>query len=337
MVGMLTINKIESTVSSDVLRIEMFLSDYCNYQCWYCSDEYHSKTVQWPELEPLLSNFLHFLNYYKAKGKRQFIIQIGGGEPTLWPGLVSFVKAIKYYADCTVSITSNGSRTLRWWKENARWFDHIALSVHHEQADPYHIAQVGDAIYNSRVATWATVMMDPDHWDKCVNIINVLKQSQRKWSISATQIQHQSINYTDEQKKFLDKKIYRDNNLLYEIFVNRKVPKYSGPKITANGLTKKVPEHWLLLNGFDNFKGWLCNVGIDTVFINKLGDIKGSCGNKLYGESYYFNLFEVNFKEVFEPDIKPVICEMTRCICQPEVNCTKENINGQKFIKILRE
>lgn len=334
---MLTIDKIKSNLPPDTMRFELFLSDYCNYQCWYCSDEFHSKTVQWPSLDPLLSNFLHLLDYYKSAGKKKFIIHIGGGEPTLWPNLVDFVKAVKEHSNCIVSLTSNGSRTLRWWEENSQHFDHISISVHHERADPEHIAQVGDIIYKSKVPLWSSVLMDPKEWDKCMGIIKTLKSSKYKWSISATQIHHHTINYSEEQKKFLENKSCRGNSIYYEFFINRRVPRYPKPTIFYQGAKKKVSEHWLLLNGYNNFKGWLCNVGVDTAFINRDGNLKGSCGNTLYGKDFYFNIFDSKFKEVFHPDIKPVICEMNTCICQPEVNCNKENVKGHKIIKILKE
>ena len=331
------IDRIKSNTPSDTMRFELFLSDYCNYQCWYCSDEFHSKTVQWPSIEPLLSNFLYLLDYYKAIGKQRFIINLGGGEPSLWPGITDFVKGIKAHADCIVSLTSNGSRTLRWWEENAKHFDHILLSVHHEKVDPLHLSQVGDIVYKSNVPLWSSVLMDPNEWDKFVNIIKTLKKSQYKWSITATQIHHHTISYTQEQKNFLEKKKHRGNNVFYELFVNRKSPKYPKPSIFYKGKSKKVSAHWLLLNGFNNFKGWQCNVGVDTAFINKQGNIKGSCGNKLYGEDFFFNIYKEDFKEMFNPDITPVICDMSRCICQPEVNCTKINLNKVKYIKILKE
>ena len=331
------IDKVVSNLPDDTMRLELFLSDYCNYQCWYCSDEFHSKTVSWPSLDILLPNFLHLLDYYKSIGKTKFIIHIGGGEPSMWPGVIDFVKAIKAHSSCIVSLTTNASRTVRWWEENARYFDHIAISVHHERADSNHISQVGDVIYKNKVPMWVSVLMDPTNWDKCINIVDTLKQSRYKWAINTSQVQHQSISYTEDQKKYLDKKSHRNNSLFYEFFVIPREPKNPKPTIWYKGKSKKVSQHWLLLNGFNNFMGWECNVGIDTLFINKQGDLKGSCGNTLYGKDFYFNILRENFKEEFNPEIKPVICEMSRCICQPEANCTKTNLNEIKYIKILRE
>ena len=331
------VDRIESNLPKDTLRIELFLSDYCNQQCWYCSDEYHSKTVRWPNLDILLPNFLHLLDYYKTHGKKKFIIHLGGGEPSMWPEVVDFVRAIKTHSSCLVSLTTNGSRTLRWWEENVKYFDHIAVSVHHEFADPVHLAHVGDTVYENKIPLWMSVLMDPNHWDKCIGIVDTLKQSKYKWAISTTQVHHHTINYTEDQRKYLDKKSHRSNNLLYDFFVMPKGPKLPKPTIFYQDKNKTVAQHWLALNGFDNFMGWKCSIGIETLFINKEGNLKGSCGNTLYEKDFYFNIYRENFIEEFNPELKPVICKTARCICQPEVNCTKENLNEIKYIKILRE
>lgn len=182
------------------MRFELFLSDYCNFQCWYCSKDFNGKTVSWPKLDVLLPNFLHLLDYYKAAGKETFIIHIGG-EPSTWPGLIKFVTEIKKHHNCIISLTTNGSRTLRWWNQNVKHFDS--------------------------------------------------------------------------------------------------------------------------LNGYNNFKGWTCNVGVETAFIDKKGNIRGSCGNKLYNKDFYYNIYDPEFKISFKPIIGPVECKMSSCYCQPEVNCTK--------------
>jgi organic radical activating enzyme len=326
-VSKLPIFKIDSNTPPTVMRFEIFLSDYCNYECWYCSKDFNGRTVKWPKLDILLPNFIHLLNYYKNNGKKKFIIHIGGGEPSQWPELVNFVAGIKKHHNCIISLTSNGSRTLRWWEENVKYFDHIGLSVHHERVDPEHLSKVGDIIYKNNIAMWASVLMDPNHWNKCIGIIETLCKSKYDWSISADQIHGQSLEYTEDQKRFLNNRIKRSNNLFYEFFVNKlKRPKYFKPTIYFKNSKEKVSNHWLLLNGYTDFVGWECNVGVDTAFIDKKGDIRGSCGNKLFNKNFYYNIYDVNFKENFSPELTPTICHMSNCWCQPEVNCTKVKI-----------
>ena len=325
--------EIQSNVPKNEMRIEMFLSDYCNYSCWYCSDEFHSKKVKWPDINTLLPNFLHMLEAYKRKGKKKFNIFLGGGEPTLWPDLISFIKAIKKDYDCCVSLHSNCSRTLRWWEQNSKYFDHVGMSVHHEKADVKHLSKVGDILFKNKVALYASVLMDPGHWDKCVEIAKELKKSKRKWLITTLQVHYPNLVYTDEQKKYLNKRVQRHSNPFYSLLEQKKKePKTRKPTlIYSSGTIKYVDSHWLLLNGYNNFEGWECWVGVETVFVDKKGYIKGSCGNTIYNKTDYFNLYDADFMDKFEFDLEPTICNTSRCICQPEVNCTKRKINESKY------
>jgi MoaA/NifB/PqqE/SkfB family radical SAM enzyme len=325
--------KIKSTIPSNVLRLELFLSDFCNYQCWYCSKDFNGRTVKWPTLEILLPNFIHLLNFYKSKGKSKFIIHIGGGEPSQWPELVNFVLTIKKYHNCVVSLTTNGSRTLRWWNENVKTFDHIGLSVHHEKANANHLKKVGDIVYKNKVALWTSVLMDPNHWEKCISIIEELKTSKYKWSITANQIHWNDLIYTDDQKEFLKHRICRKNNIFYEWFINkRKRPNYQQPIVYFKDYSKKVKNHWLLLNNYNNFKNWECYIGIETIFIDKKGEIKGSCGNTLFDKDFFYNIYDKDFVSKFDVELIPTTCQMNRCICQPEVNCTKINLKYKELL-----
>lgn len=319
---------IESMMPPELLRVELFLSDYCNYKCWYCTPEFWGKTQDWPTLDELKENFFHLLNHYIKFGKSKFLIHIGGGEPTIWPDLIPFIRFVKENFDCIISVTSNCSRSVKWWQENSKNFDHVHMSVHFEKADPMHLREVGDILYENNCGLYSSVLMDPMNWNRCIEIVEILKTSKYKWSITATQIVHDNAKYDEDQQSFLKHKTIRNPNVFKSIFVQRKKsPKYEKPKITfADGSVKRVKEHWLNLNGYNNFQGWLCNIGIDTIFIDKKGNIRGSCGSKIYGIDSYYNIYDTDFRKKFNPILTPVICKIERCVCQPEINCNKTKV-----------
>ena len=89
---MIEIKKIESMMPDNLLRVELFLSDYCNYKCWYCTPEFWGKNYKWPELESFQENIFHLLKHYEKSGKDRFLIHIGGGEPTIWPDVINFIN-----------------------------------------------------------------------------------------------------------------------------------------------------------------------------------------------------------------------------------------------------
>jgi len=97
----------------------------CNFRCPYC----HNPQLVAPELftDPLqqerIFDFLH-----RRRGKLD-AVTISGGEPTLQPGLVSFIRRIKELA-FAVKLDTNGSRpaVLRELIEN-ELLDFIAMDL----------------------------------------------------------------------------------------------------------------------------------------------------------------------------------------------------------------
>jgi len=299
---------------------EFIIEDFETISVTKNEDNFIPRTAENGELVKKASK-----KYILHANKKKFIIHIGGGEPTLWKDLIPFSKSIKDKFNCSISITTNGSRSIRWWKHNSKFLDHVSISVHHESVDPTHISKVGDILYKNRVALWCLVLMDPNCWKKCLDLIDILKKSKYQWSINARPIFHPDIKYSEEQKKFLETKT-RHPGLLYNLFVEKlKEPKYIGPTVYFKNFTKKVKENWLVINGYNNFKGWSCNVGVETLFIGKTGNIQGICGNLLYQKDYFYNIYEDNFKNKFNPDIIPTTCQTDVCHCQPEVNCSKSS------------
>jgi organic radical activating enzyme len=315
--------KIESNIPRDRVRIELFLSNVCNYKCWYCFPGSNSGTHPWPNLELVKKNLSYLIEYYKKNlNKKQIYLHIIGGEPTLWKDFGPFIKFFKEEHNCLISISTNGSRTTRWWNEYGHYVDQVMISCHHEYINVDHVIEVANILYKKRVDLVAMVLMDPNAWDKCLEIIKKLQTSKYKWPIAAMEVYHETLSYTDEQKEFLANFKSR-SNFWYE-FRSTKI-KHPDPTITFEDGTKKtVEKNWLSLNNLNRFYGWHCNLGVDTLYIEKSGNIQGACGQNLYNLDFKYNLFDENFTEVFSPNIVPVIClKQTPCGCQPETNTRK--------------
>ena len=76
----------------------------------------------------------------------------------------------------------------------------------------------------------------------------------------------------------------------------------------------------------NQFKGWECSLGVNSLTIDRAGNLTGSCRQKLFGLDYYFNINDNNFIEKFNPEIKPVICQKTLCLCDGETVLSKKKI-----------
>jgi len=315
--------RIDSNQPKDLLRIELFLGDKCNYNCWYCFPGSKEGITPWPTLDSIIDNLSHLIEYYKKTlGKKQILLHIVGGEPTLWRDFGEFTKHFKDKYNAVISMSTNGSRTLRWWDEYGQYFDHVMLSCHHETIDTKHIISVADILYEKNVWANCIVLMDPNHWDKCLNIIEELKHSKNQYSISSNEILHSTVNYTTEQKQYLSNTNKRLPDARYYYECKKSINE--DPTLYFNdGTVKTVSNNYLSLNNYSNFYHWDCNLGVDTLYINKDGSLSGTCNERLYNLDYKFNIYDKDFIAKYNPTITSTTCYQTSCHCAPEQRATK--------------
>jgi organic radical activating enzyme len=321
--------KIQSLERSNTLNIRWSPNNICNFTCNYCFPDAHAGDFKSPEnFNTVVSNFQHIFNQYKSKlNKTKFHLQISGGEPTLWKDLGKFILEIKKSHNVYVSIVSNGSRTIRWWKEYGGLIDNLTLSYHAKDADIDHMIEVADLMYDLRKKVTVFVLMDPTQWQKCISAIDYMKTSSKNsWFIISKEIVGY-MPYTRMQKEFLSKELKRvpklswflkNYNLIFDgsmkilesvaWFEDKKLPLIATPNTYIN-------------RGWTDFRGWNCNIGIDSLYVSWSGNIQGSCGQPLFDQNY--NILDNNFVSSFNPEFKPAKCQIERCICIPETHLTK--------------
>lgn len=319
--------RIDSNISNEILRIELFLSNVCNYACWYCFPGFHEGDKRWPEYEQVIDKLGYVIDYYKTILKKKTIhLHIIGGEPTLWKDFGKFVQFFNNQYGCIISVSSNGSRTIRWWEEYGHYVNHVMLSCHHEKVDPSHISSIADMLYTKNITVNAMVLMDPNHWNRCTDIVDRLKHSAYWWPITAVEVHHQTTSYNSTQKKYLQYSIKRYPELNYW-FRSEKIPRQNPTVFFNDGTEETVPRNWLSLNKKNYFNGWECNIGVDTLFIDTNGDMRGGCGQPLYNLRYHYNIYDTDFFTKFKPEIIPTICRKDSvCDCQPETTARKQKI-----------
>ena len=315
--------KIKTMEPNNRLRIEYMVGNYCNFKCAYCGPYANGGDTRWPtDYNALMNNFKHLLDFYIRNGRNKFEVNMLGGEPTLWPKVANFARDLKALYNVKVTITTNGSRTIRWWEENATAFDQVLFSYHPGQADLDHYITVIDEVYKQGIPVNSLVMMDPTQWTACLAAIEQMKQSEQPWFICTSEVH--PPRYTPEQREIFKDHVKRRPPLWrvlkdeYENILKGKT------KVTYDDKsTKKVDRNFLSVNDLNNFEGWMCNIGLENINIQKSGRITGVCGNLVYGEQQYYNLYDPKFTEVFNPKLIPTVCTKNKCWCQPEMLMTK--------------
>lgn len=317
------LTKIINNREPNVLTVEYMLGNICNYKCSYCFPGSHEGDSPWPDTDLLIQNISHLFETYKKIGKNKFELYLIGGEPTLWKDIVKFCTFLKNNYDVVIRISTNGYRKPDWWKDNSKLFDSIEISVHHEFVNVDHIIKVCDTLYNNKTNLVANVLMDPDHFDKCLDILNKLKTSRKRWPIIAKWIHkvNGDTGYTLEQKEYLKKPLKRYPNLFWWFTLKHR-DQYK-TWVIEDGKRKKVPDNYFIINEKNKFKQWNCNLGLDHITIHKAGRVSGNCGQLLYGELKHYNFYDVDFVSKFNPIIQPVICNQQSCNCGFETHIGK--------------
>jgi organic radical activating enzyme len=325
----MAIVSVDNAWKDDVFKIDINLGNYCNYKCWYCWPGSNEGTQKFPDLDLIKTNISHLITYMRDHGnKKVFDIHFCGGEPSHWPKLLEFVKYLKEEFNCLISMTSNGSKKMSWWKEAAKYFDRVHLSCHREFVDLKHFRDVADFLYKEKVVSSASVMMDPREWDQCMEIVDYLKQSKYSWTIRYVEIIDSSIKYTEEQINILKKHRARRSNPIQFWLRN----KYLINKISVvdeDGKRHRIQDNELLLKKRNNFYGWECTVGVHWVNISMHGWIGGTCNQTPYGEEEKFNLYDPEFPNKFKPNLVASICSKTSCVCSPEVTMPKKKLHTE--------
>lgn len=328
------IESLHNNWKDDVFKIDINLGNYCNYKCWYCWPGSNYGDQKFPDLELIKTNITHLIRYIKDNtNKKIFDVHFCGGEPSHWPKLIEFVKYLKEEFGCLISMTSNGSKKMDWWRKAAPYFNRIHLSCHHEFVDLDHFRSLCDYLYEQGAVPSASVMMDPNAWDKCVSMADYLTESKYRWTIRYVEIIDPTITYTNEQRTIISQHRARMVHPIYFWWHN----KYYINKVTVtdtNGKRYRIQDNELLLKKRNNFYGWECTVGVHWLNISMHGWLGGTCNQIPYGELEKYNLYDPEFPKKFHPEVKPAICQQTTCNCSPETNMPKRRLNAKKVIPI---
>jgi len=91
-----------------------------------------------------------------------------------------------------------------------------------------------------------------------------------------------------------------------------------------DGTASVARPHDIIVNKWNYFQGWSCNVALETLLIKYDGSVIGSCQAPVFANDT-INLFSETFEQDFKAniDFKPIKCPFVHCGCQPETHVTK--------------
>lgn len=315
----MTVKPPEQVVTQDhpeTLQVEWIVSNVCNYACSYCIPDLHDGSSRWPNVEDALEFFWELERLHPERPKQ---LVMTGGEPTMWPQLINFTDQLpeSYILD----ISTNGSRTLRFWRdfrENSK-FQKVNISAHLADCDVEHLIEVCK-ILQHHVITTVLVLLLPGYEEKYRKLFDRMEEEELNITAFGKGIRdfdaHGAIiDYTDEQ-----------NELVKRNYRNRKGMKF--PPISINLLVDDqtldmAHTQQFIMNQYNKFPGWKCNIGIDRIVIDQWGYILGATCSTAHQEPIG------KLGEGFTLPKKATVCQDPVCSCLFDIRITKWKEDGE--------
>ena len=312
------------------LSIDLVLGNRCNFACSYCSSINYDGSLPWVDTDKIIN--LAAVIRDKMPYKRRRIYNLLGGEPTLMPRLDELLRGIKSVdPDAFIILTTNGSRTERFWSEISSYIDRCVFSVHLAQCDVDQIERNMKICVEKGAWVIANVLMDKAHWSKAVSACETYAAQAYAHCIYAKPV-NTSIgsgilqDYTPEQMDWLLN--WRAQDSAAKARCLDLLPDVEDFKEDNYGIYEPESDSWpyggrhdhMIAVGVNRFRDWQCWIGIDSMLIDAKGTVKGgsACNlGKVYGNFYQDD------PRGWDWTPQPTICQYHSCGCGNDLSARK--------------
>ena len=280
---------------------EWNITNYCNYDCYYCSVADTMKS------DPVKN---HQADSYKLViarlklVKKPFSIDLAGGEPTLHKEINYIIQELQDIDNClTISITTNFTKSIKFFEniENLN-LDKVDLEISYHPE--YHNIYLNNLDKLKRVVTRIPDVINvistdkSEYWDNTLSFIKVLDDNDIGYALT---ILHSTSNYKVNYDMSAFNKVFgdtfarmkdRDTN-----FIN--TFKYDNEHFTYNEV---------IMKGLDKLKGISCDSYYYSI------NIDGTFTRICTGDKLSFDMSGVD---------TTVICPHDTCNCESRLTLNK--------------
>ena len=213
-------------LTGNVFQVTWDLGRRCNYDCTYCPVHRHDNFSPHATLDELKSNtdflYEYIDTYMEYRTNKDASISFTGGEPTVNPNFIPFIKYLKKEYEmkyskkwkATFALTTNGAMGEKMANEVMENFFHATVSYHSE-SDSKLKQQVKNRIMQfhtegpkHQFTVSVNVMFHAAYFDECKELCDFLHENGVKYvprvigeeAGSASDFAHQ---YTEEQLDYM--------------------------------------------------------------------------------------------------------------------------------------
>ena len=302
------------------------LHNFCNYRCSYCPPGCHAGTKRPYTADDVIRFSLEIVKAAQMRRYEHFTIAFSGGEPTLFPEFERILEVL-YANKVDVIFTSNGSRNLEFWKKVTPHFNHCVWSFHPQ------FANWNDFYEKARFVSqhcWLNVdfMMTAESFEQNLEYAREMAKLDNV-RVDFVPIQKNFggeseglIGYSDEQLRILQNVPYKFKEPTGEVLEKRKKflrfgrgLKFVESIVDGKRVEEILNYKSLIAKNQNNFKGWTCLAGIESLVVDMDGSVKRAYCNEggVIGDIW---------NPVSLPT-KPVICTMNSCKCSVDIEVSK--------------
>ena len=294
-------NKITSSwPHQDQIKVEWNLGKRCNYDCSYCPSSIHDSFSPHTDI-----NILEGVIDQLVALDRPVRISFTGGEPAVHPDFEDLLDYCKRKGIFWINLTTNGTRGYRWYLDNEMYFNHLVFSLHFEQ-DWTRIFDTILKYYDSTEQDFfVNVMAHHNYMHNVKVVVKKFNEIGIKYAI-------RRIRWTEGDHNVFDDLKYDGKDLEW-IIAHDATAK---PNVRIDN-EKIMHANDVIKLHMNNFKGWHCSAGIESLMINWDGEVhRATCrvGGSLG------NIYHKTFKSVTEQ----IICTRDWCTCAADIPLTKE-------------
>jgi len=283
----------------DSIKVEWNLGKRCNLDCGYCPAEIHDNFSPHTNIE-ILKRTVDQL----AALDKPVRISFTGGEPCVHPKIDELLRYTEERVDW-INVTTNASRKAEWYIKQP--VNHYVFSLHFDNKTVDRmIRQIMQVKTTSSIPFHVNVMAHHEH-------MNRVRTAVRLFSLLDVHYAVRRIRWTEKHDWFDDLRYTQED--LEWLLENDATAKANviidhTSELHANDVIKKH---------LNQFKGWQCNAGVESLMINWNGEVHratcrvgGSLGNIYTG--------------TFTQPPEAIICTRQWCTCAADIPLTKAKI-----------
>lgn len=283
----------------DQIKVEWNLGKRCNYDCSYCPSSIHDNFSPHTDIA-ILEKAVDRL----CELDKPIRLSLTGGEPCVHPYIEDLLEYFKRKDIFWVNLTTNGTRPARWYLENEIYFNHLVFSLHFEHSWG-NIKQTINQFYDETERDFfVNIMAHHDCMDDVRRVVDEFQSKGIKYAV-------RRIRWTEGDHNIFDDLRYNGKDL--EWILSQDATAKPNCRIDDERI---VHANDVIKLHQNQFKGWTCNAGLESLMINWDGEVHratcrvgGSLGNIYEG--------------TFVAPVDPIVCTRDWCTCAADIPLTK--------------